>query len=250
MSVLRNVLSIDMDYIMAPCIQLYNDQWTTVENNGFNPITMGGQAYWDKIEDLIGINDFLCYDEKKLEFIKNLATRIASEVDTDHIYFGKEHDSILTFLCQDKDKADMVYNVYNIDHHHDIYYNTTQKQNVNRFGYAGMSDWVWYLYTYGKLNKYYWINNERSKWGMVNKDDLKLNAFLNFKKYMNDPSPLENIKFDYLYICKSENYVPPVYYHFYEDLRKELSTIKGTNLKIDSEPYAINNGSRFPIAKD
>jgi len=238
---IKNVLSVDIDYIMAPCIQLYNDMSGQISSS-FN-----AEEFWCKVQKERYLNEYLHYDVDKFNFIKKLLFKSCKNISKENIYFGKEHDSILTFLCQDKEKKDYQFNVFNVDHHHDIFYGNNQRSEVERFNFATLSNWVWYLFTNKKLNRYYWINNESSQ---LEIEDDKVLCHLPFERmnyFYNKENELLDVEFDYVYFCKSERFFPLKFYDLYYSIIDEINELKGHHYDIDYKVYCLNNKSRNPI---
>lgn len=251
MSEIKNVLSIDIDYFMSPCIQLYNgcvpnimhkigDKFGQQETGHYG---MHLEDFWKYMNEELFCEKFYSYDEIKFEKVQKLLLDKAKNIFNYNIYFGKEHDSILTFLCGDKAKKDCVYNVYNIDHHHDLYYHIKAREEIERFSFANLSDWVWYLYEFNKLNNYYWISNEESQKPFFDIKDYKvLDTIYDIK----DVSELENIDFDYIFVCKSEYYVPLKYHFLFDTLRLDVGKLKNTVFTVDNNSYCSDK-TRFPV---
>lgn len=235
----KKVLSIDMDYIMGSCIQLYNDCVGSEQFENAN--------FWEKMNQLRDIDKFLEYDRDKYIFVIDLFSRQLVYLDKDDIFFGKEHDSILEFLCGDPKKKDEIFDIYNVDHHHDLYYNPTQKSEVDRFDFACLADWVYYLGKNDKIHKYYWARNEKSDCFRP-EEEVNLAFPTDFDTYFERPERLREIDFDYVFVCKSAEYFPLKFHHLFESLRVMASGIKKYDFPVHSQPYCIDGKSR-PILK-
>ena len=233
---IKKVLSIDLDYIMGPSIMLYND---LVGNPEFQ-----GKEVWDKIEDLRGIEKFLSYDDESLVFITKLFTKAVKDLPEDRIFFGKEHDMILEFLCGDPIKAEELFDVYNIDHHHDIYYGDRQREEVDRFDFACLANWVYYLGKNEKIAKYHWIKNEKSV--PFPKDDIADLLFpvdFNMKR-----DELLKLKFDYVFVCQSAGYLPKKFHEFFNLIKGIADSLKEKEYIVWKEDYCRDGKTRH-IAK-
>ena len=239
--IIKNVLSVDIDYIMGPCIQLYNDMCGQVDPK------LSSEEFWCKVQKERYLNNFLSFDKESLDFVLDLMFKVCEEIPSENIYIGEEHDSILTFLCADEKKKDEIFNVYNIDHHHDIYYGNPQKEEVERFNYASISNWVWYLFINKKLNDYYWINNESSDSESI---DPVATLHLNFDEmnyFVHRKDKLfTDVKFDYLFFCKSERFFPLKFHNIFYDIVNDISKRKNTTLIIDNKSYC-GGKSRNPV---
>ena len=240
--IIKNVLSVDIDYIMGPCIQLYNDMCGIIDTR--LPI----EEFWCKVQKERYLSKFLSYDPNSLNFITDLIFKVCDEIPSENIYIGKEHDAILTFLCGDEKKKDEVFNVFNIDHHHDLFYGLTQRDEVERFNYASLSNWVWYLFINKKLRDYYWINNESSDIesldpiATLHPNFEKINYFTYRKNEL-----FTQIKFDYLFLCKSEKFFPIRFYNIFDDLVEKIGEKKNTVFNMDMNSYCLNGKSRNPV---
>ena len=251
MTEVKNVLSIDIDYVMAPCIQLYNNwvgrilealehEYGSAET-GYYGLHL--EDFWTWMNDDLCCERFYLFDNTKFEEISNLLSLKAKDISDNNIYFAKEHDAILTFLCSDEDKKDYVYNIYNVDHHHDIYYSDEARDKIERYASAGLAEWCWYLYDFGKLKNYYWISNDESKYPNESiKDFSEFNTIHDIDKV----SKLKDINFDYIFVCKSEYYVPMKYHFLFDTLKKKVEEIKNTKLLFDNQSYC-NGRTRFPV---
>jgi len=232
---IKNVLSIDLDFVMGPCINLYND-------------CAGGEEFqnadfWDKVNMIRGIDQYLSYDENKYLFLVDILATQLRNLDADKIFFAEEHDMILEFLCRE-DKAGETFNIYNVDHHHDIYYNPTQKSEVDRFDYACLANWVYYLGKNEKINKYYWVRNENSA-PFPEAEFSELTFPVDTDKYYKDLAKLVmEVNFDYVFVCRSNEYFPKKYNHLFESLRIMSSAVKNHNYDVWHVPYCVDGKSR------
>lgn len=241
-----NVLSVDFDYIMAPCIALYND-FHSLKNYGkdFDP-----KLYWEEVNKKYLIDNFLSYDEDKLLRVENLVLSKSKGISSDNIHFAKEHDSILTYLCQDKRYIDSKFNIYNVDHHHDIFYTEEQDVESSRFYFASCADWVNYLFSNDKLNTYYWFKNVNSDISIMNKysDLFEIEEFKYINMYEDDLIRLNNIPFDIIFICLSETYFPYKYQNLFYSLKEKVEQSKSCYFNIDNIHYCPNGKSRLPLS--
>lgn len=192
------VLSIDFDYIMSPCIKLYNSYCAGNEN---------ATVSWNRIENELGIEKFLCYDAESL---KQIALLIQRNVQNGaRLIPIEEHQEIIGKLSNlsDSEKIDLV----NVDFHHDIWYNPDALENIINFDDYSCADWVGYLYFKNKLNSYRWVKAANSD--MFNNstgEEIPLEVL--GKK---DLPNIEN-DFDVIYFCFSPQWVPYKYRHLYE----------------------------------
>ena len=152
------VLSIDLDYIMGPSIELYN---TLFYDN--NPTTR-----W---RDLFDRSDFkenhLVIDQGSLLYCFDVFLKALK--DCENVSFGYEHDSIL-YDIKDFSNIDLI----NIDHHDDVFggdysgsmgYEDGLKKEyfeIVKDNRVHEGNWIAWLASQKKLNSCVWIGNENS----------------------------------------------------------------------------------------
>lgn len=186
------VLSIDFDYIMAPCIKLYNDLCGGKENP---------TVVWNHIEHERNIEPFLHYDADSLlkiamiikENVKNGAKLIPIN----------EHQEIIKYL------SDCRVELTNIDFHHDVIYNINELSEITDMHKYNCANWVYYLYSNNQLESYTWLKAPQSD--MLNFDtDFKIDKILT----KSDFGQL-NYDFDLVFFCLSPQWVPYKFHHLY-----------------------------------
>lgn len=213
---MKTILTIDCDFFMQPCIQLYNDLITEKVNR---------DILWERIFKDLDCERFMSHNEENLQFMLKCIEGLECP-----IYIGLDHHSILRAM-QNMHRNDPTFtgpfDIINIDHHHDICYTTTQLDQLFRMNYVTCGDWVGFIKMHNLLGTYYWVANPNSR-----------PYDPNFKIF----SSLENIKFvllpkenfecnpknvDMCYISSSLEFIPPtqlgVYFRF---LRKIISLYK------------------------
>lgn len=202
------VLSIDLDYIMSPTIELYQEIYFND-----NPLTR-----WDLLYNSTDFRESHLYiDQANLLFCYETFLKALNHCD--NVKFGYEHDAILYELF---DKEDI--EIVNIDHHDDfvsaefssnyqdglsIEYNL-----VSNYDRVHEGNWVSWLHSKNKLKKYIWIYNENSK----NIDRNQFNIDLMEKKYeyyLKSEYQGEDYNFDYVFVCLSPQYVPKNHWHYF-----------------------------------
>lgn len=193
-----NILSIDLDWIMEPCIEIYNlivtDQW---------------EESWNLIRNRCpGINLFPNY--QKLYQLTELLFNKDAMVDPSHIYITESHAEIYDAIEQWN--IDKPFSIFNVDHHHDCGYdNDFNVDNLigDFFQNVKCSNWVPALrYQNNKFVKYYWINNYNSDNTIHN----EVNGYVPNFNISSDIDILKPIKFDYIFICQSLGWIPPNLY--------------------------------------
>lgn len=230
----KNVLSIDMDYIMAPCINMYNDCAGSEEfKNG---------DFWTQVNMIRNIDKYLEYEPSKLLAVVDVFTHAIKDVPKNKIMFAEEHDMILELLCRE-DNIKETFNLYNMDHHHDIYYGPEQKSEIERFDFACLANWVYYLGKNEKLHKYYWIKNDNS--APFDESQISELTFpFDDDKAFKDPAKLREIKFDYVFCCNSSEYFPAKFEYLFEMLIFIAENMKNTTYTRWSKPYCVDGKSR------
>lgn len=208
------VLTIDLDYIMGPTINHYENVWWH-DNPG---------KRWDlffKYETKIKSSD-LYYDKDNLFYIYRVFLNLVKRgVD---ISFGYDHDNILFDIG---DKTDL--EVVNIDHHHDVLYSTVRKPDKEttvdlKAAYHDVKDhsnitegsWVAWLRSQNKLNSYTWITDH---WALEKYEERERRYITGliprFKIKSRDEYDVLSEDWDHLHMCLSPQYVPPDHWHLY-----------------------------------
>lgn len=188
-----NIVTIDFDIIMKPDINLYNGM---LENDLV-------------IDDFIKEHELLKNLKADLyiyEYITRYLTKVIKRIDAKNVYFIKDHDTIVKYL-NDNER----FNLWNIDHHHDITYDD---ENVTLpIINCHCGDWVKYLMDRKKIKYYTWISNNNSyEPGEEVRENYKYNQLLLEESNL-DKLALET---DKLFICLSPPWVPDYYTPLYQ----------------------------------
>lgn len=194
-----NVLSIDFDWIMEPCIEAYNNM---VQGSRLGPVRV-----WEQIHEIIPNFVPECDLEKFHKLFFFLLYK-GKSLTKDDIYIGMNHDEINYFL---KNVNEKIY-LYNVDHHHDLGY-PSNDEDTNAFEQLGVGNWVTFLNKEKKLSSYTWIHNKNS-------NHPRLKEIENLKRYSHstDLAALEHITFDKIFICSSWEWVPLKYESLFDIL--------------------------------
>lgn len=205
----KHILSIDFDYIMFPCIKLYND----ISSKEKCPADT-----WNAIEKVRGINDnFLSYDPAS--YIK-IAELIQYTIETNNaqLISINDHQEIVDILKKEEDYDSSVYDIVNIDFHHDIMYQSGDKAAIKSFDKYKCSNWVGYLMLKDKIHRYTWIKSPNS-----DLYDHSLDGNNDIKFYTESSRYLDHIKamvsdhpFTQIFFCLSPQWVPYKYHHLYD----------------------------------
>jgi hypothetical protein len=203
------VLSIDLDYIMEPSIEIYNGifyygnpetRWRTLfEHTPFN----------DNSFNINTSNLMYCYNV----FLKALK-------NCENVSFGYTHDSIL-YAIENFSDIDLI----NIDHHDDVFAgdfddilngdDSLQKEylEIVASGRVNEGNWVAYLKSQGKLKSYTWISNYNSKnkrWNHANQS--LISEYYNLEK---ENYTFPDYNFDHIFVCLSPQYIPHKFWHYF-----------------------------------
>jgi len=113
--------------------------------------------------NILSIDVDFCKDERSLRDIIRLFTGIISKQygsthkDLPNISFSQTHSDILSCIS-----GRSLVNIYNIDDHHDIYYEPEDMVGFED-GVVCESNWVGWTMRSGLLNEYHWIKNRSSE---------------------------------------------------------------------------------------
>lgn len=221
---MHKILTIDFDFIMEPCINLYNHLI-----NGAGCISH--KQIWDNVYEELTCENFISYNEDNYKFIISLLENINCP-----IYIGPDHTSILRAIDDEYKKNPQFcgpFEIVNIDHHHDIVYTDFQMTEIQKYSYPGCADWVGYLFYNNFISKYYWIANENSKINLtVNFPKAKLNTvILNKENFHTD------YQFDMCYISSSIEWIPPQILEKYFSFLRKIINKWGDNIQWYSSDY-------------
>ena len=239
MEEIKRVLSIDLDYLVPDCIQLYNDL------SAYDRMREGD--YWENVYKERNCRQFLSVDEDQLNLVWALLEKNIPDISPENIMFAEEHDMILNLLCTDPEKKDEILEVYNLDHHHDIYYENG-KELVDLYSSANLSNWAYYLGAGGKLFKYNWLRNYSS--ARFEEDMRDFNFIVDQDSLFEDPSLLFEKHFDYIFICLSKEYFPDIFWDIFDELRCRAEEMKQCSIPVVNTPYCTGGRTRFIAGKE
>ena len=226
------ILSIDLDYIMSPSIQLYNNAFFDS-----NPLTR-----WN---DLFNNTDFkenhLVIDQSNLLFCFD--TFLKSLKECDSISFGYEHDAILFYIEKFTDIE-----LINIDHHDDVlggsyttdavynpegalskeYYDLCEGGRVNE------SNWVSWLSNEKKLKSYTWIGNVNSN---KSKNFFNEKIIPNYVNVEKENYKFDNYKFEHIHVCLSPQYIPKNHWHYFSMFINTYEHFHDKDARIENKKF-------------
>ena len=205
----KKILSIDLDIIMHPCIQQYNDD---VEGDD-NPIDL-----WIALE-----NEYKLDDYNLLKYDSNIILEITKLLKYNKdkgkkIYYIQEHQEIVDILQKSPTYQNDQYHIYNIDFHHDLWYQEEDFDDILKHNEYTCANWAGYLFLKKKLKSFTWLK-------APNSDDLEIKPYgsniqINYLT-LGDFYKLYDLNFDEIFFCLSPQWIPPKF-HFFYDLIKLL----------------------------
>lgn len=200
------VISVDLDFILEPCIQLYND---LVINDVSDQNIM-----WEDIMRQRDLERHLSVNQENWQFICDIIKRSKNKCN---IYVGNDHSSILTAINQEvkRNGISLPLDIVNIDHHHDILYKEINRAIIDKYQDPNCADWVYFLGRMGLLDNYFWIANPNSEpYDTQKMGTFKVNNFIQMNKSQFDYNSLGNI--DLIFFTSSTPWIPRKFlnYHF------------------------------------
>lgn len=204
----RKILSIDLDYIMFPCIKLYNQFSAGKEND-----TM----IWRYITQEVDENYFY-YDAYALQNILNTILRNVKQGAT--FVPIREHQELVDYLHQLEDFEDLTFDVTNIDFHHDLFYDEEELNQILSFNKYSCANWLGYLYMKDRINSATWVKAPNSPWYRE-----EIQYFPIEVKGLGDIQDLDDT-YDYVFLCLSPQWIPEKYQHLYDIICGAVDAIK------------------------
>lgn len=201
-----DILSIDFDIIMYPCIKLYNDKI----NGSESPVVL-----WNILQQSMEIDSHLSYDAKTLLLLGWLLKRAKS--NNSEIIALNEHQEIVDDLKKMNEYSTDIYNLTNVDFHHDIFYRKDDQPLAKYFDKCDCSNWVGYLYKNNKLVSYTWYkapNSEGFNPRLIDENDMD-KFIIKSVGIDEDLKELASKTFHRVYLVKSPQWVPYKYIHLY-----------------------------------
>ena len=192
MSSNKQILTIDLDYIMEPCIQLYNSKISELSSH---------KQSWDRIFNENKCQSFLSINESNRDFIVDIITKSKCP-----IYIGLDHTSILRMfddLYNSDENLSPPFEIINIDHHHDCGYDPESTKRIIEYKYAQCGNWVELLHQEKLIDKYTWVKNPNS---ILPKVKSNIVSVIDQDTFINEYA--EN-NYYALYITPSFNWIPP-----------------------------------------
>lgn len=182
------ILTIDLDIIMKPSIDFYNN---LVPRNSWEELLKNPHMQLLRADmDIFSTITIWLQQQFKIK-------------KADQFHFIKSHDDLNKILGQEKN-CDLI----NIDHHHDLGYSNRNIDVLN------CGNWVKKLIENKQLNSYTWINNSNSK---IYENIQEINDYIRYKvEDVETPYLFKSLTdIDKIVICLSPEWVPPYYQSLY-----------------------------------
>lgn len=185
-----NILSVDIDWIMEPSIQIYNHLIKEDIKTEQYDLTVNAPGA------ILNPDLQKFYQLNKILFSKNC------KVAPKDLVINPTHKAIVKAI-NDWHITES-FSIWNIDHHHDCGY--PDKEGDERYYHAvTCGNWVAYIAMNNPLfKKYTWISNANSLTAL---DPLVRDKIPSMIDNMNINS-IQDIKFDKIFICKSPGWIP------------------------------------------
>lgn len=193
---MTNIISIDFDICMWQDIQIYNDSISSASRDSVDRLI--------KTMPLLG---YVRFDAHAYRAIVNILIEAKQLIGKDNIHFIIDHEEILQYLPKDKE-----FNLYNIDHHHDMGYE--EKIGVR----PQCGDWVCHAYDKYPMKKYYWVSDDLGVEPDTEKYEvqrLRVNSF-SYHNILPETSKV--------IVCLSPTWVPSQFYPLYDLLHDLMLT--------------------------
>lgn len=225
------VLSIDLDYIMSPTIELYNGL-----HFNDNP-TLRWEELFNKSE--FKENHFYI-DQSNLLFCFNTFLKALKKCED--VSFGYEHDSIL-FSIGDCENIELI----NIDHHDDVfggdytlympmedalkceYYEILKHNRVHE------GNWGAWLSGHNKIKSFTWIGNSNS--GNKSRNFYNSEVVPKYKNVERDNYQFDNYNFDHIFVCLSPQYIPKNHWHYFSMFISAYEEFTGKSAIIHTQKF-------------
>ena len=193
---MTNIISIDFDICMWQDIQIYNDSISSASRDSVDRLV--------KTMPLLG---YVRFDAHAYRAIANILIEAKQLIGKDNIHFIIDHEEILRYLPKDEE-----FNLYNIDHHHDMGYE--EKIGVR----PQCGDWVCHAYDKYPMKKYYWVSDDLGVEPDTDKYEvqrLRVNSF-SYHNILPETSKV--------IVCLSPTWVPSQFYPLYDLLHDLMLT--------------------------
>ena len=243
---MKKVLSIDLDYIMKPCIEIYT-------NLDYVDFCQNPMVRWDQFFEFSGMtSENLNIDVSNLMFCYFVFLKAIKESKS--VSFGYDHDSILYSIEEYED-----IHLINFDHHDDFLHGSfcnndlnilkkTNKRRVTEYeqiienNFVNEGNWIGWLNSKNKISEFIWVSNENS--ANKNRNSIIQSTCPNFKCITKEQVMFSSYEFDHVFVCLSPQYIPPQHWHYFSMFMLAYEEVTGQS----SEEHWIKN-KKFEFEK-
>ena len=215
---MKNILTIDFDTVLAPCIELYNHMVPSIS--------------WENLMTNFSQRKLFHADLYLYRYLTDKLLFLLEKMNKEDIVVIEDHGQIIKYLDLNEKM-----NIYNIDHHHDCGYPDSQGEVEEDVINCG--NWGLMLSKMKILNNFYWIRNHNSS--IPNKDirkvdfiDIDLSEF----NFVNMPTPDKSV------LSLSEPWIPPYIRPLFFTWLDIANKYYNTKFEID---YTRCNGKKIII---
>jgi len=206
-----------------------------------------------KAQKILSIDIDYCLNTNDFMHVFDLFCTNLYKLKEDRVLISNHHVDILDLINTITDPIDL----YNIDFHHDIFYQDTCSPAELRNSVVDSSNWVGWLTIHRQVSKYTWIKQDMSEvfnkrtenafntlydkgiqYDIVDSRNIlfnskravlekKTDAYLKHKPVINIQNRIKkdlfNINFDYLFVCLSPDYTPKEHFFMYDLMESSKS---------------------------
>ena len=207
------------------------------------------------IKNLLSIDIDYCLHANDIVDLFDILTSKCTNVDEDKILFSQYHIDILDLIKKIHDPL----SIYNVDLHHDIFYENQTSIAEVKSGVVSSADWVLWCLLNKRVESYTWIKQHNSEefsedmlelfnkasnyednYGIVDSRNVVFSSkkafahkrdenFIKQKpKIFTETRALEslkNLEFDYIFVCLSPDYTPKENFFLYDLCKLGVSRI-------------------------
>lgn len=201
-----------------------------------------------KTKKLLSVDLDYCLTTKDFAEVSDLVCRVLFSLKESEVLFSTYHVDALD-LCL---RSDAPLDILNIDMHHDVFYDQDKDPPEIRNGMASSANWVGWLCAHQHVSKYTWCKQPFSEefsqelsdafslmyqksrnYDIVDARNLIFNSkravtekmgesYLKYKPDLEVETRVKkdffDIKFDYLFVCQSPDYLPKEHHYMYDVL--------------------------------
>lgn len=209
---METILSIDLDIIMSPCIELYNDSDETWEQKfirhpHLRVLTLDAHLYYILVQYLL---------------------KIIPNIPLENIYFIAQHNQIVNYI-----KKDIPTSIINIDHHHDwAYLRKDIEEKITQKNQLNCGNWLKFLIDNSyDIKSYKWIHDGNAREAPLDSHSNILKNYQSTTLTNLSDLPVENI--DKVILCLSPEFIPPYYHNLFFSLMDICNFIKNTHYNLN-----------------